>query len=48
VSGTKGTGTTWTLRLPRLPRGSASISIVAVDRSGRIQTSPATLTFRVR
>jgi hypothetical protein len=48
VSGTKGTGTTWTLRLPRLPRGSASISIVAVDRSGRIQTAPATLTFRVR
>jgi hypothetical protein len=48
VAGTKATGTTWTLRLPRLPRGRASISIVAVDKSGRIQTSPAKLTFSVR
>jgi hypothetical protein len=48
VRGTKAGGTTWKLKLPVLPRGKASISIVAVDRSGRIATSPAKLTFRVR
>jgi hypothetical protein len=48
VSGKKGTGTTWTLKLPRLPRGSATISIIAVDRSGRVQATPAKLRFRVR
>jgi hypothetical protein len=47
VSGTKGSGTTWTLRLPRLPRGTASVAAVAVDRSGRIGTARK-LTFRVR
>ena len=41
-------GTTWTLRTPRLPRGRASIAIVAVDVSGRMQSSPARLTFTVR
>jgi hypothetical protein len=48
VSATHTSGTTWRLRLPRLPRGRAAISIIAVDKSGRIQTSPAKLTFRVR
>ena len=47
VTGTKGSGTTWTLRLPRLPRGSASVAVVAVDGSGRIGTARK-LTFRVR
>ena len=48
VSAKHGSGSTWTLRLPRLPRGRASISINALDRSGRIGTSPAKLRFRVR
>jgi hypothetical protein len=48
VSGKHGKGDTWTLKLPRLPKGSAAISIVAVDNSGRLQPSPAKLTFRVR
>ena len=47
VTGTKGIGTTWTLRLPRLPRGSASVAVIAVDGSGRIGTARK-LTFRVR
>ncbi len=47
VTATKKRGTTWALRLPRLPRGTASISIVAVDKSGRIGTSARKLTFRV-
>jgi hypothetical protein len=40
--------TTWTLRRRRLPRGRASISIVAVDKSGRIGMPARKLTFRVR
>jgi hypothetical protein len=48
VTGRKGSGTTWTLRLPRLPRGTASVAVVAVDKSGRIGTSARKLTFRVR
>jgi hypothetical protein len=48
VTGKRSSGTTWTLRLPRLPRGSATISITAVDRSGRAQRTPAKLRFRVR
>jgi trypsin len=47
VTGTKGSGTTWTLRLPRLPRGSASVAVIAIDGSGRIGTARK-LTFRVR
>jgi hypothetical protein len=48
VSARNTSGATWTFTLPRLPRGSAVISIVAVDRSGRLQRSPAKLRFRVR
>ena len=40
VTGRKGSGTTWTLRLPRLPRGSASVAVVAVDGSGRHRDGP--------
>jgi hypothetical protein len=46
IAATKGSGTTWTLRTPRLPRGVATISIAAVDKSGRIGT--ARLSLRVR
>jgi hypothetical protein len=46
IAARKGSGTTWTLRTPRLPRGVATISIAAVDRSGRIGT--ARLSLRVR
>jgi hypothetical protein len=48
VTGKLRSGSTWMLALPRLPRGRAAISVIAVDRSGRIQTTPAKLSFRVR
>ena len=48
LAGKRGTGSTWTLKLPRLPRGRATISIVAIDRSGRVQQRPTKLRFRVR
>jgi hypothetical protein len=48
IAARQASSSTWTLRTPRLPRGRASIAIVAVDKSGRMQTRPARLTFTVR
>jgi hypothetical protein len=45
----KGSAGRWTGRTPQLPHGTrATVRILAVDRSGRMQSSPTRLTLRVR
>jgi hypothetical protein len=48
ITGRRSDASTWTLRTPRLPRGAASMTIVAVDNAGRVGARPARVTFRVR
>jgi trypsin len=48
VTARHASGSTWRFRLKRLPRGTASIAVVATDRAGRVQSRAAKLSFRVR